>query len=256
MIVILSSSKTQMVTPVPCAPSSKPPLLNQAKPLIERCRELSHTELTTLMKISDKLAQTTYERFQQFSSPQIPGSAGAALASFRGDVFSEIKTESYSAEDFVFAHHNLCILSGLYGILRPLDLMQPYRLEMGQRLAIHRSRSLYEFWGEMITDHLNQAMLQHEEQTLINCASKEYSRAVKENKLNGKMLTMTFKQHKDGKLKTIALYAKRARGMFVDWFIRKRITDSKDLRTFNGAGYRFRPELSTESEYLFVSDFS
>jgi cytoplasmic iron level regulating protein YaaA (DUF328/UPF0246 family) len=105
MIVILSSSKTQMVTPVPCAPSSKPPLLNQAKPLIERCRELSHTELTTLMKISDKLAQTTYERFQQFSSPQVPGSAGAALASFRGDVFSEIKTESYSAEDFVFAHH-------------------------------------------------------------------------------------------------------------------------------------------------------
>jgi len=132
--------------------------------------------------------------------------------------------------------------------------MQPYRLEMGYKIKTIRGTSLYDFWGEAITDWLNEALAEHDEQTLVNCASKEYSRSVKSDRLAAKMLNIGFKQYKGGVHKTIAIYAKRARGMFADWYIRNRISKSEDLLAFDRGGYRFQPELSSSSEYVFSTD--
>ncbi len=257
MLVILSSSKTQAVSsPVPSIPCYQPPLLEEAKHLVQRCQKLSCSDIAGMMKISEKLARSTHTRFQQFRAPHIPGPAGTALTSFKGDVFAQLKTESYLPEDYIFAQKNLCILSGLYGILRPLDLMQPYRLEMGYKIKTSRGTSLYEFWSGSITGFLNEALSEHTEQTLINCASQEYSRAVINSRLATRMLNITFKQYRNGVLKTIAIHAKRARGMFADWYVRNRISTSADLAAFDRGGYRFQPEQSSAEEYVFTTDLS
>lgn len=256
MLVILSSSKTQAVSPVHGVPCSQPPLLEEAELLAQRCQQLSCTDIAGMMKISEKLAQTTHSRFQLFRTPHTPGPAGAALTSFQGDVFAQLKTENYLPEDYLFAQKSLCILSGLYGILRPLDLMQPYRLEMGYKIKTSRGTSLYEFWGGRITDFLNETLREHKEQTLINCASQEYSRAIIKSRLAARVLNIIFRQNRNGVLKTIAIHAKRARGMFADWYVRNRISTSADLAAFNRAGYRFQPEQSSAEEYVFITDLS
>ena len=161
--------------------------------------------------------------------------------------------ESYSPDDLLFAHDHLRILSGLYGILRPLDLMQPYRLEMGTKLRSDRGKNLYEFWGSTITESLNADLEEMQDRVIVNCASKEYSRAVKQNLLIGPMLTITFKQKKNNVLKSIAIYAKRARGMFVDYLIKERIMEIEQLTGFDAGGYAFAADLSTSSEMVFIT---
>jgi cytoplasmic iron level regulating protein YaaA (DUF328/UPF0246 family) len=254
MLIIISPSKTQSVPEQAASTYSQPALLEQTKLLVKILMSFDQQEIGELMHISPKLAALTRERLHSFVLPHSPESAGTALTTFQGDVFSEIDTDSYSDSDFAFAQKHVRILSGLYGILRPADLIQPYRLEMGTKLANDRGKNLYDFWGNHITEQINNDLAHQQEKTIINCASLEYSRSIQGKKLAGSMLNITFKQRKQGNLKTIAIYSKRARGMFVDYIIKKRITTTDHLYAFNRNGYRYAADLSDEAEIVFTVD--
>ena len=254
MIVIISSAKTQNVVPLSDLPLSQPPLLDMTIKLVRRCREMSRDEIRKIMKVSEKLADSTYLRFQEFSIPHHETSASPTLSTFAGDVFSEIRYQDFTREDFLYAHERVRVLSGLYGILRPLDLMQPYRLEMGYKLGIGEAANLYDYWARSITDQLNRDLKQTGSTVVLNCASKEYSRTIVPRQLEGTQLSLTFKQKKNGTIRSIAIYAKRARGMFVDWFISGRISDPEQLKGFNRGGYRYIEELSSDKEMVFIVD--
>lgn len=205
-----------------------------------------------LMHISDKLAELNHERYQQFALPFTPDNAKQALLAFKGDVYLGFELEAYEEEDFDFAQTHLRILSGLYGLLKPLDLMQPYRLEMGTKLKNRRGKDLYEFWGNRITTHLNEAMQAAGTETLVNLASNEYFKSVNQDKLKGRIITPIFKEEREGQLKMIALFAKKARGLMSNFAIRHRLTDVEDLKHFRAEGYTFRPEASTDDQWLFA----
>ncbi len=256
MLIIISSAKTQAVTDFTLLPAQQPPLLNLAQVLVKHCLQLDREKIASLMKLSDALAETTCQRFKDFSIPHEPGSAGPALTTFKGDVFAQISSSGYQKDDFIFAQKHLRILSGLYGILGPLDLMQPYRLEMGTKLTVGRYANLYEFWSGPVTEQINLALKRSGSSTLINCASKEYARAVLPKKLDGAILDVVFKQRQDAVTRTVAIHAKRARGMFVDWFIANRIRQKAQLSRFDRGGYHYAPELSSERELVFITDLT
>jgi len=253
MLVIIASAKTQHYSPLPGLPTTQPALLEKAAALVRHCRSLGESDLQTLMKISDKLAHSTIQRFKDFTSPHDLETASPALTTFAGDVFAEIQCAAYSADDFLFANERLRILSGLYGILRPLDLMMPYRLEMGYKITPAANSSLYDYWGEAVTRQINRDLRQSGSSVVLNCASREYSRTVLTTQLNAEMLTLTFKQQKEGKLRSIAVYGKRARGMFVDWFIKNRIDQREQLQDFDRGGYRYAEDLSSAEELVFTA---
>lgn len=252
MIFIVSPSKTQRPGLAPGTPYFQPQFMRQATALIDVLRQLKRGELARLMNISEKLTDLNYLRIHEFSIPHTAKNSGTALTTFQGDAFSAMTTGSYSQDDFQFAHAHLRILSGLYGILRPLDLMQPYRLEMATKLVSEKGQNLYEFWGTAITESFNKELEYMKEQVIINCASREYSRTLQQNLLAAPMLNITFRQRKDNVLKTIAIHAKRARGLFVDYLIKNRVSDIDQLTSFTGAGYEFAPNLSSSSELVFV----
>jgi hypothetical protein len=254
MLIIISSSKTQSVHKQAACTYSQPALLEQTTLLLNKLKSFDQQEIGELMHISPRLAALTHERLHNFVLPHSPDSAGTALITFQGDVFSELDTDTYSDTDFAFAHKHVRILSGLYGILRSGDLIQPYRLEMGTKLATERGRTLYDFWGELITERINNDLAHQQEKTIINCASLEYSRSILGKKLAGSMLTITFKQRKQGTLKTIAIYSKRARGMFVDYIIKNQITTTDQLYAFDKNGYHYASDLSNDAEMVFTVD--
>jgi len=254
MIVVISSAKTQNFAPLEKVPVSQPPLLDKTETLLHRCRELSLEEIKEVMKVSDKLAESTHKRFLDFTLPHLETSASPALSTFAGDVFAEIHCRQYRREELLRAHQRVRILSGLYGVLRPLDLMQPYRLEMGYKLEVGPAANLYEFWTDAVTAQLNHDLEQTGSSHIINCASKEYSRSIAPRLLDGSLLNLIFKQKKDGKIRSIAIYAKRARGMFVDWFITNRVEEIDTLKTFDRGGYRFSETLSSTDELVFITE--
>jgi len=258
MIVIINSAKTQHYTPPadlpPGLPCSQPIFLEAAEKLADHCRAYTRQEIKTVMKISDKLVDSTIQRFQDFTGPHLRGSASPALATFAGDVFSQIPWKNYSTDDFRFADRHLRILSGLYGMLRPLDLMMPYRLEMGYKIAPGENSSLYAYWAEALTRQLSMDLRTTGSTVLLNLASKEYSQTVLPGELTGTIVTVTFKQRKDGKIKNIAVYSKRARGMFVDWFIEQRVEQLDQVRTFDRSGYQYMDEMSSETELVFLTE--
>ena len=254
MIVILSPSKTQEIAGIRDLECTQPALLEESAVLVKTLRQLSKIQLSELMKISEKLTNLTIDRINRFTIPHDDTIAGAALKTFQGDAFSGIDTNSYEREDYVYANTHVRILSGLYGVLRPLDLMQPYRLEMGAKLLTKRGANLYQFWGTTITEVLNTDLQAMEYPVVINCASKEYSRVVNPRLLSGEMITISFKQRKGSTLKSIAIYAKRARGMFVDFIIKNRIGNPEHLPRFDYGGYRFEPALSGSRELVFITD--
>ncbi len=256
MLIIINSAKTQNRTPRSDLPVSEPQLVDLASKLCRRCRQLSKEEITRIMKVSEKLAESTHRSFQQCSFPHDEQTDGPALTTFAGDVYAEIQHHRFSSEDFLFAQRHLRILSGLYGILRPLDMMQPYRLEMGYRVDVEKAANLYAYWSESITDSLNRDLRQTGSSLVLNCASKEYSRTVLREKLQGTLLTLTFRQIKEGASRTIAIYSKRARGMFVDWFITNRIETRERIRQFDRGGYRYAEELSGDDEFVFVTELT
>ncbi|MBU0966081.1 MAG: peroxide stress protein YaaA [Proteobacteria bacterium] len=254
MLLIISPAKTQDFNVRNYPHCTVPVLLKQSRLLIDLLRQLSAAELGRLMKISPKLSELNRQRYEDFHPPFELSNARQALLAFRGDVYSGIDADHYGDEDFSFAQQHLRILSGLYGVLKPLDLIQPYRLEMGTRLANSRGKDLYDFWGTIITDELNEDLQDEAEPVLVNLASQEYFKAIKPRTLQARLLTISFKENKNNRYQVIGIHAKRARGLMTDFVIRNRITALDDLQSFTQNGYQFRSSLSSETEWVFCRD--
>lgn len=253
MIITLSPSKGQDFESDAVPPkASSPGMLNDSLLLIEELRKYSSEQVGRLMEVSENIANLNVERYQQFSTPFTRENARPALFAFKGDVYRGIPVVDYSAADLKFAQDHLRILSGLYGCLRPLDLIQPYRLEMKTRLPTPRGDNLYQFWGERITHCLNDELERQKEPVLINLASNEYFKAVKPRQLKGRLLQVNFKEVKGGKARVIAVFAKRARGMMTDFIIRNRLEEPEDLQQFDREGYRFSAADSDQKQWTFT----
>ena len=230
---------------------SQPPLLEEAEILMNDVRPLAPQQIAELMHVSDKIALLNVERNQQWQPPFTIDNAKQALFMFNGDVYEGIDAYSRSDEEISYIHNHVRILSGLYGILRPLDLMQPYRLEMGTALANTRGKNLYEFWGDIITERLNNTLQCAEDSIVINLASQEYFKAVHPQKLNARIITPVFQDEKDGKYKIISFYAKRARGLMVRYAAQNAIENAEQLKNFDLDGYQYNAAASNENEWIF-----
>jgi uncharacterized protein len=253
MILVLSPSKTlDFESPLPTADYTLPDMMLESQLLIEELKSLTVEKLIQLMDISGKLAVLNAQRYKQFHTPFTPANARPALIAFKGDVYEGMSVSEYSKEDFAYTQAHVRILSGLYGLLKPLDLIQPYRLEMGTKLKTPRGKDLYAFWGTRITHALNQALDQQKNPVLINLASQEYFKAVKPASLKGPVITITFKEKHGRMFKVVGLLAKRARGLMADYIIKNRIGDVAGLKKFKTDGYRFTASLSSETELVFV----
>ena len=254
MLMIISPAKTlDYESPLATETYTQPDYLDDACELIDQLKELEPHQVSNLMSISDKLGQLNAERFRSWHTPFTPDNARQAILAFKGDVYTGLDAESFSEDDFAFAQQHLRMLSGLYGLLKPLDLMQPYRLEMGTKFANSGGKNLYEFWGERITDAIN-AQFSDAGPLLLNLASNEYFSAVKPKLLNADVITPVFKDYKNGKYKIISFYAKKARGLMSAYVIKQRITDAEKLKQFDTDGYYYCPEQSTATEWVFLRD--
>lgn len=231
---------------------SLPGHLKDTEILVKQLAKMKPAKIGALMDISPKLSELNYERYQQFHLPFSPDNAKQALLCFNGDVYLSFELDSYSDQEFDYAQQHLRILSGLYGLLKPLDLIQAYRLEMGTKMKTRRGKNLYDFWGSRITKALNQDLAEQETDVLVNLASKEYFKSIKPKELKAKVITPTFKDDRNGTLKTIFLFAKQARGAMCDYAIKEKVTDIEQLKEFNGMGYSFHEALSSETEWVFT----
>jgi cytoplasmic iron level regulating protein YaaA (DUF328/UPF0246 family) len=253
MIIVISPSKTlDYESVVNMKQHSMPVFLDDSAKLIEILRKKTPKKLTELMGISDKLAILNAKRYQDFQAPFTMHNARQAIFAFKGDVYEGIDINNYSESDLDFAQKHLRILSGLYGLLKPLDLIQPYRLEMGIKLVTPRAKDLYGFWGNKITREINSALEGQESPFLINLASQEYFKAVNEKNLNGRLVNTIFKEKQSGSLKVIGLFAKQARGRMASFIIKNRIDGPQGIKDFNESGYKFAPRLSDDANYIFT----
>jgi len=252
LIVISPAKKLDMDTASPFAKHSQPTLLQHAQILIDTLRQQDSFDIAELMKLSMKLADLNVARYQAWNTPFTPENAKQALWAFRGDVYQGMDADSFSHDDANFAQAHLRILSGLYGLLRPFDLMQAYRLEMGTKLTNIRGKDLYAFWGDIITENINNALEEHEDSILINLASQEYFKSIRASKLNAKIITPIFKEHKNGQYKVIGIYAKRARGLMSRYIIQNRLSMPDELRSFDVDGYTWNAELSDKQQLVFT----
>ncbi|USG61110.1 peroxide stress protein YaaA [Sneathiella marina] len=226
--------------------------LGQTKKLMVRGRKLSVGDLKGLMNISDDLGELNRQRFKAMKLPFTPDNAKQAAYAFNGDTYAGLQASTFDDADLSYAQDHLRILSGLYGLIRPLDLIQPYRLEMGIKLDTDRGKDLYQFWGDRLSRKISNLLKAHETPLLINLASSEYFKAVKRKSLKAEVLTPVFKEIKGNEAKVIGFSAKRARGMMARYMIANRIDQPDGLKDFNEEGYSFQPGLSSESEYVFT----
>ncbi|WP_428772971.1 peroxide stress protein YaaA [Vibrio sp.] len=255
MLVVLSPAKT-LDYESPCATEkfTQPDFVDQSKQLIDVCRALTPADIASLMKVSDKIASLNVARFAEWSETFTQQNSRQAILAFKGDVYTGLEAETMTEPAFEFAQKHLRILSGLYGLLKPLDLMQPYRLEMGTKLANPRGSNLYQFWGDKITEALNLALNDQGDNVLINLASNEYFKAVKPAKLDGQIITPIFKDQKNGQYKVISFYAKKARGMMARYIIDNQVDSVAQLTQFDTDGYYFVEQQSTPTELVFQRD--
>ncbi|OEF22604.1 peroxide stress protein YaaA [Vibrio rumoiensis] len=252
MLILVSPAKTlDYESPLPTQKHTLPVLTDHSAQLIDVCRKLSPEDISRLMKVSDKIAGLNVARFAQWNPTFDFDNARQAIFAFKGDVYTGLDAESLSERDLDYAQSHLRMLSGLYGLLKPMDLMQPYRLEMGTKLANERGTNLYQFWGDIITDEVNQALQAQGDDLLINLASNEYFKAVKPKKVKGTIITPAFKDCKNGTYKVISFYAKKARGLMARYIIENNIKTLDELKSFDVAGYYFVPAESTASELVF-----
>ncbi|WP_340610409.1 peroxide stress protein YaaA [Xenorhabdus bharatensis] len=252
MLITISPAKTlDYESPLATKKYSQPALLEESKQLIDVCRTLTPAQISSLMGISDKLAGLNAARFGEWQPDFTPENARQAILAFKGDVYTGMQAETFSDADFDFAQTHLRMLSGLYGVLRPLDLMQPYRLEMGIKLENPRGKDLYKFWGDRITENLNAALEQQGDDVLVNLASDEYFKSVNTKKLAARMIKPVFLDEKNGKYKVISFYAKKARGLMSWFIIQNQLTDPDRLVEFSLEGYAFDESLSKENELVF-----
>ncbi|WP_111873196.1 peroxide stress protein YaaA [Aeromonas bivalvium] len=252
MLIVVSPAKTlDFESPLATARFTQPELLDHSARLIERARQLSPAQIASLMKISDKLSGLNAARFAEWQPDFSPANARQAILAFKGDVYTGLAAEDFEEGDFDFAQAHLRMLSGLYGVLRPLDLMMAYRLEMGIRLDNERGKDLYQFWGDIITEQLNHALAAQGDDVLINLASDEYFKSVRPKALKGRIVTPVFKDEKNGQFKIISFYAKKARGMMARYIIKHRLTRVEQLTGFDSGGYRFVAEESGDGTLMF-----
>ncbi len=252
MLIIISPAKTlDYETPSTTNSHSQSDYLPEATQLVEQMRHYSAADISAIMGVSDKIAQLNVIRFKQWHTPFTPSNAKQAILAFKGDVYSGLDASRFSEDELQFSQRHLRILSGLYGLLRPLDLMQPYRLEMGRKIETARGRNLYQFWGDLITTGINQQMLQSNSGYLINLASNEYFKAVKPALIQGEVITPLFKDYKNGSYKVVGVYAKKARGKLSRYIIKNRLSSPEELKDFTDDGYCFNPQLTQGNEWVF-----
>ena len=255
MLMVISPAKTlDYDTPPVIDKSTQPRFVEHSVELIEVLREKSPQDIAKLMSLSDKLDSLNVARYGSWERESTPQNAKQALLAFKGDVYTGLNAEDFSTDDFAFAQQHLRMLSGLYGLLRPLDLMQPYRLEMGTKLVNPRGKDLYTFWGERISQWLNEDLEAQGDQVLLNLASQEYFGAVKPKALNARVIDTVFKDQKNGQYKIISFYAKKARGLMARYVIKERLQDPEGLKDFNLDGYRFDAVSSSENQLVFLRD--
>jgi len=252
MLIVISPAKTlDLDTPAGTEKFTQPDFIKHSAELVATLRTLSPTQIGSLMQISEPLAQLNTARYTAWSPKFTTANAKQAVLTFNGDVYEGLDAASLSAKQLDYTQAHLRILSGLYGLLRPLDLMQAYRLEMGTRLPNPRGRNLYAFWGGLVTEALNTVVAERKSEALINLASEEYFKVVKPAQLNVPVITPVFEDWKNGKYKVISFYAKRARGLMARFAAQKGITRPAKLKTFNLEGYAFEESGSSESNWLF-----
>lgn len=255
MLAIISPAKTlDFKSAVKNLPVSQPHFTDYSAQLIEICRTLSPQDLAALMSISDKLAGLNAARFAEWTKEHNVQNARAALFAFKGDVYTGLDADTFSDADIAFAQSHLRMLSGLYGLLKPLDLMQPYRLEMGTKLANPKGKDLYAFWGDVITQAVQQAIDGQGDDVLVNLASEEYYKSVKEDRLNARIIKPVFLDAKNGTYKVISFYAKKARGLMCRYMIQQRLTEVEQLKAFDLGGYWFDEAASSRNEWVFKRD--
>ncbi|KIH85088.1 peroxide stress protein YaaA [Pseudomonas batumici] len=255
MLMVISPAKTlDFETPPVTQRFTQPQYLDHSQELIEQLRTLSPAQISELMHVSDKIGGLNAARFGSWTPAFTPDNAKQALLAFKGDVYTGLNAEDFNDADFDYAQTHLRMLSGLYGLLRPLDLMQPYRLEMGTKFANARGKDLYAFWGTRISEWLNEALAEQGDDVLLNLASNEYFSAVKRSALNARIINTEFRDQKNGQYKIISFYAKKARGMMARFVIRERIQNPEQLKAFDEQGYRFSPELSKPDNLVFLRD--
>ncbi|NWO03399.1 MAG: peroxide stress protein YaaA [Idiomarinaceae bacterium] len=252
MLAVVSPAKNlDYESDLPELNVTQPRLLDNAEELVEVCRQLSPQQLGSLMKISDKLAGLNAARFEQWQRPFNEDNARPAMYAFNGDVYTGLEAASLNSEAIDTAQKQLRILSGLYGVLRPLDLMQPYRLEMGSKLDNPKGKNLYEYWGDTITQMLNDDLAELGSSTLVNLASNEYFSAVKPKALNADIITPVFKDEKNGQYKVISFYAKKARGLMARFILNQKPKSVSDLKEFDANGYSFNEAMSSDKQLVF-----
>lgn len=251
LMVLLSPAKTLDFSDHRADQFTQPRFLNQSQKLVKILKKKQAEDLMDLMSISEKLGALNYERYQNFSAPFTEENAKQAILAFKGDVYTGLEALDLSESDLAYAQNHLRILSGLYGLLRPLDLMQPYRLEMGTKLANPKGGDLYAFWGNQLTKKLNEDLQESGNDWVVNLASKEYFSALQPEKIKGKVLEIDFRELRDGQYKFITFNAKKARGAMAKMIIQQQIDSIDDLKKLNVDGYQFNHEQSTEDKLFF-----
>ncbi len=257
MLILISPAKTlDFETPSNISLFTQPDFLEKTSQLVHQLRQLSATEISALLKISPKLGELNSQRYQTWQQPFAPSNAKQALFAFKGDVYQGLDVASFSTEDLHFAQEHLRILSGLYGILRPLDLIQPYRLEMGTKFnqvyVPNIPANLYEFWGDKLTQIINSQLEKQKSKVIINLASNEYFKAVNTKLLPAEIITPIFKDWKNGKYKIISFYAKKARGLMAAYIIKNQLANIEDIKNFAQAGYVYNSDLSERNQLIFT----
>jgi cytoplasmic iron level regulating protein YaaA (DUF328/UPF0246 family) len=252
MLIVLSPAKTlDFESPIKVNKTTEPDFIARSAELISTLRTMPPAQIGSLMSISDNLAQLNVARYASWSKKFTPDNSRPAMLAFDGDVYEGLDARSLSARQLDWAQKHLRILSGLYGLLRPLDLMQPYRLEMGTRLATKRGKDLYAFWGDQITEALNDSLTVAKAEALVNLASEEYFKSVKPAKLDRPVITPVFEEWKGGGYKIVSFFAKRARGLMARYAIEHKLTKPEQLKDFNSEGYGFDAKASNEARWIF-----
>ncbi|NUF84755.1 peroxide stress protein YaaA [Acinetobacter seifertii] len=255
MLALISPAKTlDYETALPTDEFTQPRLLENSAQLIDVCRKLSASEIATLMSVSEKIATLNADRFRDWNPEFNFSNARQAIYAFKGDVYTGLDAYHLKDKDIDFAQQHLRMLSGLYGLLRPLDLMMPYRLEMGTKLKNTRGHNLYEFWGDIITNQINEDLAAIKSELLVNLASDEYYKSVNEKKIKAEIVKPVFLDQKNGKYKVISFYAKKARGLMARFIIENQLNKAEDLKAFNTEGYYFDADNSSAKELVFKRD--
>ncbi|MFL2704621.1 MAG: peroxide stress protein YaaA [Gammaproteobacteria bacterium] len=253
MLIVLSPAKTLDYSVDPKSNHTAPQFLSQSSKLIKTLKEKEPKDIASLMGLSDKLATLNFDRYQSWKAAKsVSSDAKPSMLVFKGDVYQGLNAEDFSNKDLKFAQKHLRILSGLYGILRPMDIMKPYRLEMGTKLETSKGKNLYEFWGELVQNNVIDDLSSQKSDLLINLASKEYFSVLGKMPEFINVVSPVFKDYKSGKYKIISFYAKKARGLMARWIIQNKITDFEELINFDIDGYKYSKAESTTSEPVFL----